>query len=158
MKITYILVIFFIAFITSSVEVDSYQILEKSLAPVLGACLGGVLACTSIIISVLSASSKQTKSKAKESSSFISFVSNLEKDVKLLVICLFSVIFLPYLRSLHYPLEINIFDIDSNYLKQKMFSTLEVFTSVIAFLIIFELITVLITILKDMMNIHDTEI
>lgn len=158
MKIIYTLAILFIAFITSSVEQDSYQILEKSLAPVLGACLGGVLACTSIVISVLSASSKQTKSKAKESPSFISFVTSLEKDLKLLVLCLFSVIFLPYFRSLHYSLEISIFDIDSSYLKQKFFSTLEVFSSVIAFLIIFELISILITILKNMMNIHDTEI
>ena len=59
--------LFFSIFLASS-EVSSYQILEKSLPTVIGACFGGVLACTSIVISVLSNSSKKTKTIAHSDS------------------------------------------------------------------------------------------
>lgn len=86
--IIYLAVLVLIAILLSSAEADSYQILERSLPPVLGACLGGVLACTSIVVSVLSGSSKETKQKAKTSQKFSRFITSLEKDVKILVVCL----------------------------------------------------------------------
>lgn len=153
-----LLALFIIATLFSSVEASSYQILERSLPPVLGACFGGVLACTSIVVSVLSGSSKETKQKAKTSRNFSKFIENLEKDVKILVLCLSFIVALPYLRTLEYPLTLSLFDLSAEYLKQKLFSTLEIFVASIAFLVIFELVTVLITILKNMMIIHDTDI
>jgi multisubunit Na+/H+ antiporter MnhB subunit len=158
MKLTlYLLALALISVLFSSTEAGSYHILERSLPPVLGACLGGVLACTSIIVSVLSSSSKETKQKAKTSQKFSSFIDSLERDVKILVICLFLIVTLPYLRTLEYPVTLSIFELTPNYLKQKIFSSLEIFFASIAFLVIFELVIVLITILKKMMLIHDTD-
>ncbi|XQF92787.1 hypothetical protein ACOBV9_17790 [Pseudoalteromonas espejiana] len=154
--IIYLAILIIIAISLSSVEADSYQILERSLPPVLGACLGGVLACTSIVVSVLSGSSKETKQKAKTSQKFTGFISSLEKDVKILVVCLCFIVALPYLRTLHYPLTLRVFEMSPEYLKQKLFSSLEIFIASIAFIVIYELVTVLITILKNMMVIHDT--
>jgi hypothetical protein len=150
-------VLVLIAILLSSAEVDSYQILERSLPPVLGACLGGVLACTSIVVSVLSGSSKATKQKAKTSQKFSRFIASLEKDVKILVVCLCFIVALPYLRTLDYPLALSVFELSPEYLKQKLFSSLEIFIASIAFIVIYELVTVLITILKNMMIIHDTD-
>ncbi|WP_240221038.1 hypothetical protein [Rheinheimera hassiensis] len=155
--IIYLSLLILIAFLFSSVEINSYQILERSLPPVLGACLGGVLACTSIVVSVLSGSSKETKQKAKTSQKYSRFIASLEKDVKILVICLCFIVALPYLRTLDYPLALSIFDLPPEYLKQKLFSSLEIFIASIAFMVIYELVTVLITILKNMMVIHDTD-
>ena len=155
--IIYLAVLVFIAILLSSVEADSYQILERSLPPVLGACLGGVLACTSIVVSVLSGSSKETKQKAKTSQKFSRFIASLEKDVKILVVCLCFIVALPYLRTLDYPLTLSLFELSPEYLKQKLFSSLEIFVASIAFIVIYELVTVLITILKNMMVIHDTD-
>src|SRR5680860_437289 len=78
-----------ISFLASSADSTSYSLIERSLPLVLGASLGGVLACTSIIVGVLSASSKDTKKKAKQSDSFSKFIESLETDVKVLVVCLF---------------------------------------------------------------------
>jgi len=155
--IIYLAVLILIAILLSSVEADSYQILERSLPPVLGACLGGVLACTSIVVSVLSGSSKETKQKAKTSQKFSRFIASLEKDVKILVVCLCFIVALPYLRTLEYPLTLSLFELPHEYLKHKLFSTLEIFVASIAFIVIYELVTVLITILKNMMIIHDTD-
>ena len=119
--IIYLAVLVFIAILLSSVEADSYQILERSLPPVLGACLGGVLACTSIVVSVLSGSSKETKQKAKTSQKFSRFIASLEKDVKILVVCLCFIVALPYLRTLDYPLTLSLFELSPEYLKQKLF-------------------------------------
>ena len=141
----------------SSSDAASYLILEKSLPPVIGACLGGVLACTSIVISVLSNASKKTKSIAKNSEKFGRFVSGLEFDVKVLVACLVCVVFLPYLRSLDYPITVSIFDLDPSYLKHKLFSTAEIFFASIAFVTIFELVSILVVILKNMMSIHESD-
>ena len=140
----------------SSSDAASYQILEKSLPPVIGACLGGVLACTSIVISVLSNASKKTKSIAKNSDKFSTFVSGLEFDVKVLVVCLAFIVFLPYLRSLDYPISLTILTLDPAYIKHKLFSTAEIFFASIAFITIFELVSVLVIILKNMMKIHDS--
>lgn len=153
----YLFALIIISAFFSSVDPSSYQILERSLPPVLGACLGGVLACTSIVVSVLSSSSIETKRKAKASHNFSSFIGSLERDVKILVACLCFIVALPYLRSLDYPLTLNLFDISPGYLKEKIFSTLEIFVASLAFIVIFELVTVLITILKNMMVIHDTD-
>jgi hypothetical protein len=155
--IIYLAALVLIAILLSSVEADSYQILERSLPPVLGACLGGVLACTSIVVSVLSGSSKETKQKAKTSQKFSRFIASLEKDVKILVVCLCFIVALPYLRTLDYPLTLSLFELSPEYLKQKLFSSLEIFIASIAFIVIYELVTVLITILKNMMVIHDTD-
>jgi hypothetical protein len=155
--IIYSVVLVLIAILLSSVEADSYQILERSLPPVLGACLGGVLACTSIVVSVLSGSSKETKQKAKTSQKFSRFIASLEKDVKILVVCLCFIVALPYLRTLDYPLTLSLFELSPEYLKHKLFSSLEIFVAIIAFIVIYELVTVLITILKNMMVIHDTD-
>lgn len=155
--IIYLAILVTIAILLSSVEADSYHILERSLPPVLGACLGGVLACTSIVVSVLSSSSKETKQKAKTSQKFSRFITSLEKDVKILVVCLCFIVALPYLRTLDYPLTLSVFDLSPEYLKQKLFSSLEIFVASIAFIVIYELVTVLITILKNMMVIHDTD-
>jgi CBS domain containing-hemolysin-like protein len=157
-NLIYCLLVLFVSAIFSSTDANVYQILEKTLPAVLGACLGGVLACTSIVVSVLSGSSKQTKFKAKNSVKFTNFVNNLERDVKILVGCLFLVVMLPYLRVIDYPISLSLFYIDPCYLKQKVFSTFELFAALMAFLIIFELAGVLVTILKNMMTIHDTEI
>lgn len=153
----YLVLTLLIAYLLSSTEQSSYEILEKSLPAVLGACLGGVLACTSIVISVLSSSSKQTKAKAKASEKFSRFVSSLEKDIKILVLCLFSAVMLPYLRSIEYPALLQAPQIYTREIKNTFFSTLEIFIAIIAFLIIFELAGILVTILRNMMSIHDTE-
>jgi hypothetical protein len=152
----YLSVLVILAIVFSSVEASSYQILERSLPPVLGACLGGVLACTSIVVSVLSGSSKETKLKAKTSLQFSRFIESLERDVKILVVCLCCIVALPYLRTLEYPLTLSLLELSPDYLKQKLFSTVEIFVASIAFLVIYELVTVLITILKNMMVIQDT--
>lgn len=154
----YLLILAIFAALLSSVEPSSYQILERSLPPVIGACLGGVLACTSIVVSVLSSSSKEVKAKAKNSQKFSQFIGSLEKDVKILVVCLCFIVALPYLRTLEYPITITLLDLSPNYLKQKLFSTLEIFAASIAFFVIYELVTVLVTILKNMMVIHNTDV
>lgn len=110
--LAYMLLVLLVSVVFSSVDVGSYSILERTLPAVLGACLGGVLACASIIISVLSGSSKKTKAKAKDSHHFMSFISSLEHDVKILVACLFFTVMLPYLRSLNYPMTLSLFDIN----------------------------------------------
>jgi len=146
---------FFSVFLASS-EVSSYSILEKSLPTVIGACFGGVLACTSIVIGVLSSSSKKTKAIAKNSDNFNGFVSGLEFDVKVLIICLAFIVFLPYLRTLDYPISVSTYTFNPAYLKNKLFSSAEIFAASIAFLTIFELVSILVVILKNMMNIHDS--
>lgn len=150
----YILVTLLIAIIFSSDNPESYLVLERSLPLVLGASLGGVLACTSIIISVLSSSSEKTKTTAQSSQKYQSFVTSLENDVKLLVICLFLTVSLPYLRTLEYPITIELFGLSGHYLKHKFFSIIEVFVAILAFLIIFEIVTVLVSILRKMMVIQ----
>lgn len=154
--ILYIFCLLVLSVFLSSPDATSYQILEKSLPPVIGACLGGVLACTSIVISVLSNSSRKTKSIAKNSEKFSRFVSGLEFDVKVLVVCLACVVFLPYLRSLDYPITVSISTLDSSYIKHKLFSTAEIFFASIAFVAIFELVSILVIILKNMMVIHES--
>jgi hypothetical protein len=150
----YIWVTLLIAIIFSSDNPESYLVLERSLPLVLGASLGGVLACTSIIISVLSSSSEKTKTTAQSSQKYQSFVTSLENDVKLLVICLFLTVSLPYLRTLEYPITIELFGLSVHYLKHKFFSIIEVFVAILAFLIIFEIVTVLVSILRKMMVIQ----
>ncbi|WP_286262696.1 hypothetical protein [Thalassotalea atypica] len=153
----YLAALALISILFSSVEQSSYRILERTLPPVLGACLGGVLACTSIVVSVLSASSRDTKQKAKTSEKFSRFINSLERDVKILVVCLCLIVALPYLRTLEYPITLSLFELSPEYLKQKLFSTSEIFVASIAFLVIYELVTVLIAILKNMMVIHETD-
>ncbi len=143
-----------VAVLFSSTSPESYQILEKSLPLVLGASLGGVLACTSIVVSVLSASSTKTKKKAENSQNFQSFVSSLETDVKILVICLFFAVAMPYLRTLNYPFSIEAFGLTSEYLKHKLISSFEIFIALLAFSIIYEIVSVLVSILRKMMIIH----
>lgn len=154
--VVYICGLLVLSVFLSSTDVTSYQILEKALPPVIGACLGGVLACTSIVISVLSNSSKKTKSIAKNSDKFHSFVSGLEFDVKILVVCLAGAVFLPYLRTLDYPFSMTISTLDPVYIKHKLFSSAEIFFAAVAFITIFELVSILILILKNMMIIHDS--
>jgi hypothetical protein len=154
--ILYICGLLILSVFLSSSDIASYQILEKSLPPVIGACLGGVLACTSIVISVLSNASNKTKSMAKDSDKFRGFVSGLEFDVKALVVCLVCVVFLPYLRTLDYPLSLSVFGLEPEYLKNKFFSTAEIFFASIAFITIFELVSILVIILKNMMSIHES--
>lgn len=157
MKTTlYICALLVLSAFLSSADSSSYEILEKSIPPVIGACLGGVLACTSIVISVLSNASKKTKSIAKNSESFGRFVSGLEFDVKVLVVCLACVVFLPYLRSIDYPVSVSISTLDPSYIKHKLFSAAEIFFASIAFITIFELVSILVVILKNMMSIHDS--
>lgn len=145
-----------LATLLASPNPASYQILERSLPAVIGACLGGVLACTSIVISVLSNASKKVKSIAEKSDHFSNFVSELEFDVKALVICLIFVVFMPYLRTLDYPMSLSVLNLDPAYLKHKFFSTAVIFFSSIAFITIFELVLILIVILKNMVNFHDS--
>jgi hypothetical protein len=154
--IFYILGLLVLSVILSSSDAASYIILEKSLPPVIGACLGGVLACTSIVISVLSNASRKTKLIAKNSEKFSRFVDGLEFDVKVLVACLVCVVFLPYLRTLDYPVTVSIFNLDPNLIKHKLFSTAEIFFASIAFITIFELVSILVVILKNMMSIHES--
>lgn len=146
-----------IAFIASSADANSYSLIERSLPLVLGASLGGVLACTSIIVGVLSASSKDTKKKAKQSASFPRFISSLEYDVKVLVVCLFFAVALPYLRTLDYPITVEILDYSTEFLKNKFFSTAQIFVAFIAFSVIYEVVSVVVSVLRSMMVMHDTE-
>ena len=155
-NIIYILGLLALSLLLSSSDSSSYLILERSLPPVIGACLGGVLACISIVISVLSNASRKTKSLAKKSDKFQRFVAGLEFDVKVLVGCLACVVFLPYLRSLDYPLSVSFSTLDPSYIKHKFFSTALIFFATIAFVTIFELVSILVVILKNMMSIHDS--
>lgn len=149
--------LFLIAFSVSSAEVVSYSLLEKSLPLVLGTSLGGVLACTSIVVSVLSASSKSTKRKAKRSDSFTKFIGSLESDVKTLVVCLFFAVALPYMRTLDYPISIEIWGYSPEFLKNKFFSTAQIFVAFTAFSVIYEIVSVVVSILRNMMVMHDPE-
>ncbi len=150
-----ILTILSVAF--SSTVPDSYQILERSLPLVLGASLGGVLACTSIIVSVLSSSANKTKKIAEKSKTFQSFVTSLEKDVKLLVVCLFVAVTMPYLRSLNYPFSLEVSGVSQGFLKDKLISSIEIFIALLAFVIIYEIVTVLVSILRKMMIIQQND-
>jgi Ca2+/Na+ antiporter len=152
-----VLILVLIAFVTSSTEANSYSLIERSLPLVLGAALGGVLACTSIIVGVLSASSKATKQKAKQSDAFVRFVGSLESDVKILVVCLFFAVALPYMRTLDYPITIEILDYSSEFLKNKFFSTAQIFVAFVAFAVIYEIVSVVVSVLRSMMVMHDTE-
>jgi|SRR5690606_35779094 len=152
-----VLILVLIAFVTSSTEANSYSLIERSLPLVLGAALGGVLACTSIIVGVLSASSKATKQKAKQSDAFVRFVGSLESDVKILVVCLFFAVALPYMRTLDYPITIEILDYSSEFLKSKFFSTAQIFVAFVAFAVIYEIVSVVVSVLRSMMVMHDTE-
>lgn len=155
--ITYLLLIALASLLLSSAESSSYGILEKSLPPVIGACLGGVLACTSIIVGILSSSSKSVKEKAQGDRRFSNFVSSLERDIKILVLSLCAVVALPYLRTLSYPIEISIGNLSVFYLKQKLFSSLEIFAAIIAFCVIFELVSTLVIVLKNMTGIQSSD-
>lgn len=146
-----------IAFVASSAEETSYFLIERSLPLVLGAALGGVLACTSIIVGVLSASSKATKQKAKQSDAFVKFIGSLESDVKILVVCLFFAVALPYMRTLDYPITVEIWGCSSEFLKNKFFSTAQVFVTFIAFAVIYEIVSVVVSILRSMMIMHDAD-
>lgn len=150
-------VLFLLSFAASSVEVASYSLIEKSLPLVLGAALGGVLACTSIVVGILSASSKSTKQKAKGSDSFAKFIVSLESDVKILVVCLFFAVALPYMRTLDYPISIEMWDYSSEFLKNKFFSAAQIFVAFIAFSVIYEIVSVVVSVLRNMMVMHDTE-
>lgn len=150
-------IIFLLALVASSADAASYSLIEKSLPLVLGAALGGVLACTSIVVSVLSASSKATKQKARGSASFAKFITNLESDVKILVVCLFFAVALPYMRTLDYPITVELWDYTSEFLKNKIFSTAQIFVAFIAFSVIYEIVSVVVSVLRNMMVIHDTE-
>lgn len=152
-----VLILVLIAFVTSSTEANSYSLIERSLPLVLGAALGGVLACTSIIVGVLSASSKATKQKAKQSDAFVRFFGSLESDVKILVVCLFFAVALPYMRTLDYPITIEILDYSSEFLKNKFFSTAQIFVAFVAFAVIYEIVSVVVSVLRSMMVMHDTE-
>lgn len=146
-----------IALVASSTEANSYSLIERSLPLVLGAALGGVLACTSIIVGVLSGSSKATKQKAKQSDAFGKFIGSLESDVKILVVCLFFAVALPYMRTLDYPISVEIRGYTSEFLKNKLFSTAQIFVAFIAFAVIYEIVSVVVSVLRGMMTMHDTE-
>ncbi|NKX20929.1 hypothetical protein HGF60_04525 [Alteromonadaceae bacterium A_SAG2] len=155
--IAYLILTGLLSVIFSSVDESSYGILEKSLPPVVGACLGGVLACTSIIVGILSGSSKSVKERASSDIRFSNFASSLELDIKILVCCLFAIVSLPYLRTLSYPFELSIGNASSDYLKHKFFSSLEIFAAIIAFCVIYELVSTLVVVLKDMAKIQKKE-
>ena len=146
-----------VSFVVSSADAGSYSLIEKSLPLVLGATLGGVLACTSIIVGILSSSSKDTKKKATQSASFLRFIESLESDVKILVVCLFFAVALPYLRSLDYPMTIEGWSYSSDFLKNKFFSAVEIFVAFVAFSVIYEIVSVVVSVLKNMMIIQDRE-
>lgn len=152
-----VLILVMVAFVASSTEASSFSLIERSLPLVLGAALGGVLACTSIIVGVLSASSKATKQKAKQSYAFVRFVGSLESDVKILVVCLFFAVALPYMRTLDYPINIEVLDYSSEFLKNKFFSTAQIFVALVAFAVIYEIVSVVVSVLRSMMIMHDTE-
>src|SRR5690606_14262675 len=107
--------------------------------------------------SVLSSSSDKIKKTAQSSQKFQAFIASLESDVKILVICLFVTVSLPYLRTLEYPITIELFGFSEEYLKHKFISVLEVFVAILAFVIIFEIVTVLVTILRKMMIIQNKD-
>lgn len=152
--ISYVTLIALLSTLLSSVNATSYEILEKSLPPVIGACLGGVLACTSIIVGVLSSASRQVKEEASEDIRFSKFVSSLEIDIKILISCLCAIVSLPYLRTLAYPFELSIGSASSEYLKHKFFSSLEIFIAIVAFCVIYELVSTLVIVLRDMSKIQ----
>ncbi len=150
-------ILFLLALAASSADAASYSLIERSLPLVLGAALGGVLACTSIVVSVLSASSKGTKQRAKGSASFAKFIGSLESDVKILVVCLFFAVALPYMRTLDYPITVEVWDYSSEFLKNKIFSAAQIFVGFIAFSVIYEIVSVVVSVLRNMMVMHDTE-
>jgi len=151
-----VFILFLFALLASSADAASYSLIEKSLPLVLGASLGGVLACTSIVVSVLSASSKTTKQKARGSDSFTKFITSLESDVKILVICLFFAVALPYMRTLDYPISVEVWDYSSEFLKNKLFSAAQIFVAFVAFSVIYEIVSVVVSVLRNMMQMHDT--
>ncbi|WP_176503404.1 hypothetical protein [Cobetia sp. 5-11-6-3] len=142
---------FTVSILVSSVEKESYSLFEKNLPLVLGATFGGVLACTSIIVGMLTSSSMNVKRKAKKSDHFKSFVTYLEKDVKLLLLCLFLAVSLPYFRVYVHTLDVLYFANQYVYLVDKAFSSIQIFVAMLAFLIIYEIVDVVVYILKHIM-------
>ncbi len=61
------------------------------------------------------------------------------------------------MRTLDYPITIEILGYSSELLKNKLFSTSQIFVAFIAFAVIYEIVSVVVSILRSMMVMHDTE-
>ncbi len=143
--------------VVDSAETRSYTLDGRWLLIVIGANVGGVLAWKTIISGNLSTSSKDTKKRETQSARFLRFIESLKSNVKILVVCMFFAVALPYLRSLDYPMTIEGWSYSSDFLKNKFFSAVEIFVAFVAFSVIYEIVSVVVSVLKNMMIIQDRE-
>lgn len=152
-KIVYLTSILVISFFVSSVDESVYSHIESSLPTVLAAIFGGLLAATSIIIAVFLMASAKVKNKAVSNiGSFNRFVVSLRTDLIIILTCLFFSIFLPYIRN-----SDNSFSIDingQNFLSlQSIVSTAEIFIFLLSFIVLYETVEVLMSVVKNVFSI-----
>lgn len=96
-------IIFSICLGFSSDSKNAYTLIESATPGILGAILGGITAGISIIFSVLLTAASSSNSKVKLGT-FTIFLSNLKKDILILLLCLVASLLLPYLRVTGIPL------------------------------------------------------
>ena len=153
----YLILIIIVSLLLGTADDKAHFWIERSLSGALAAVLGGILAATSIIVGVLSASSKSTKKVASNSASFTVFIGSLGRDIKILIACLMASMILPYVRRLEFPLTGTINGSSIASYVQHFITSAEIFILIMAFCVIFEVVSVLLDLLKSMMTIHDTE-
>lgn len=143
------IVLFILCLALSSTDKQVYTLLEQASAGVIGSILGGITAGISVIFGILA-----VISKGQKRSNFAGYLESLEADLKLLVFCLGTTIFLPYLRNYDLPL-ISYPKHELIPSKAKLFTASELFAVVVSLNLILEVISCMIVVVKQSLNSED---
>lgn len=143
------IVLFMLCLALSSTDKQVYTLLEQASAGVIGSILGGITAGISVIFGILA-----VINKGKNSSNFSGYLESLETDLKLLVFCLGTTIFLPYLRNYDLPL-ISYPKHELIPSKAKLFTAAELFSVAVSLNLIVEVISCMIVVVKKSLNTED---
>lgn len=148
-----ILFIFLVSLFFASDNKAAFGLLETNTPGILGAILGGMIAGISIIFSVILslASIKEAKK-----TSFDLFINELRFDIKVLLLCLVTSLFLPYLRVTGIPL-LTYPHHELLPCRDVFFTALEISTIIISSLITLEVFNVMLIIISHYLNKGDCD-
>ncbi len=138
-----LIVSFLICLIFASTDKAAFIFIEQATPGIIGSILGGIAAGIAVIFGILAT----LRIDPAKTNSFNKFLVLLEKDLKILVLCLAGSILLPYIRVTGIPLV----SYPAHELipsRDRLITALELFTVFISLSLIIEVVSIMFTVIK----------
>ncbi|HDL8539147.1 TPA: hypothetical protein PXS16_001702 [Yersinia enterocolitica] len=134
---------FLVCLFFSSADRAAFIFIEQATPGIIGSILGGITAGVAVIFGMLAT----IRIDPVKTNGFNKFLSSLEKDLKILVLCLAGSILLPYIRVTGIPLvSYPIHDFIPS--RDRLITALELFTILISLSLIIEVISIMFVVIK----------